>query len=142
MTRHERPWPAWEPWRRQLLAPSPQGEGASNNASAASLLWRGLWPPWQVSEKPLPLRGGQGVSPCLREFLKNACGANSMGLRFFVVPELPDGEPQHERPDEPHEQQRLPPGPEFRWKGSDCPETPDGTDRFPVRASSCLIGEI
>ena len=46
--------------------------------------------------------------------------------------ELPDGEPQHERTDEPHEQQRLPPGPEFRWKGSDCPETPDGTDRFPV----------
>ena len=28
----------------------------------------------------------QGVSPCLREFLKKACGANSMGLRFFVVP--------------------------------------------------------
>ena len=27
MTRHERPWPAWEPWRRQLLAPSPEGEG-------------------------------------------------------------------------------------------------------------------
>ena len=96
MTRHERPWPGWEPWRRQLLAPSPegegwgegrvdqrsmrigrfnlsrlsvarpspqpspQGEGASNNASAASLLWRGLWPPWRVSEKPLPLRGPGG----------------------------------------------------------------------------------
>jgi RNA-directed DNA polymerase len=29
--------------------------------------------------------------------------------------ELPDGEPQHERTDEPHEQQRLSPGPEFRW---------------------------
>jgi retron-type reverse transcriptase len=28
--------------------------------------------------------------------------------------ELPDGEPRHERPDEPHDQQRLPPGPEFR----------------------------
>jgi hypothetical protein len=31
--------------------------------------------------------------------------------------ELPDGEPQRERPDEPHEQQRLPPGPEFRAGG-------------------------
>jgi hypothetical protein len=29
--------------------------------------------------------------------------------------ELPDGEPQYERTDEPHEQQRLSPGPEFRW---------------------------
>ena len=28
--------------------------------------------------------------------------------------ELPDGEPQQERPDEPHEQQRFPAGPEFR----------------------------
>ena len=28
--------------------------------------------------------------------------------------ELPVGEPQHERPDEPHEQQRFPAGPEFR----------------------------
>ena len=56
--------------------------------------------------------------------------------------ELPDGKPQHERTDEPHEQQRLPPGPEFRRKCSECPETPDGTDRFPVRASFGLIGEI
>ena len=32
--------------------------------------------------------GVQGVSPCLCEFLKNACGANSMGLRFFVFPVL------------------------------------------------------
>jgi hypothetical protein len=30
--------------------------------------------------------GVQGVSPCLREFLKNSCGANSMGLQFFAVP--------------------------------------------------------
>jgi len=29
--------------------------------------------------------------------------------------ELPDGEPQHERTDEPQHEQRLPPGPEFRW---------------------------
>jgi hypothetical protein len=56
--------------------------------------------------------------------------------------ELPDGEPQHERTDEPHEQQRLSPGPEFRWSGSACPETPDGTDRFPVRSGLGLIGEI
>jgi len=35
--------------------------------------------------------------------------------------ELPDGEPQHERPDEPHEQQRLPPGPEFRAGGKKWP---------------------
>ena len=27
----------------------------SKNASAASLLWRGRWPPWQVPEKPLPV---------------------------------------------------------------------------------------
>src|ERR1017187_8557814 len=41
---------------------------ASNKASAASLLWRGLWPPWQVSEEPLPLRGqgGGGRSPGAR----------------------------------------------------------------------------
>ena len=30
--------------------------------------------------------GVQGVSPCFARFLKDACGANSMGLRFFVVP--------------------------------------------------------
>ena len=47
--------------------PSPQGEGASNNASAASLLWRGLWPPWQVSEKPLPLSPSQGGEKYARE---------------------------------------------------------------------------
>ena len=35
--------------------PSPEGEGASNNASAAGVLWPGLWPPWEVSENPLPL---------------------------------------------------------------------------------------
>jgi len=29
--------------------------------------------------------------------------------------ELPDGEPQHERTDEPYEQQRFSLGPEFRW---------------------------
>jgi hypothetical protein len=46
--------------------------------------------------------------------------------------ELPDGEPQHERPDEPHERQRLPAGPEFRWNSGDGPETPDGTDHLPV----------
>ena len=32
--------------------------------------------------------------------------------------------------------------PEVRWQGSDFPETPDGTDRFPVRASFGLIGKI
>jgi len=37
--------------------------------------------------------------------------------------ELPDGEPQHERSDEPHEQQRLPLGAEFRWFGRLCPES-------------------
>jgi len=37
--------------------------------------------------------------------------------------ELPDGEPQHERSDEPHEQQRLPSSPEFRWFGKLCPES-------------------
>ena len=42
-------------WRCPSPQPSPQGEGASNNGSAASVLWRGLWPPWQVSEKPLPV---------------------------------------------------------------------------------------
>jgi len=72
--RHEGPWPAREPLRLQVLAgfekarggdrpspqPSPQG-GASNNTSAASVLERGLWPPWQVSEKPLPVsEGGVG----------------------------------------------------------------------------------
>jgi RNA-directed DNA polymerase len=46
--------------------------------------------------------------------------------------ELPDGEPQHERPDEPHERQRFPAGPEFRWHRGAGPETPDGTDHFPV----------
>ena len=30
--------------------------------------------------------GVQGVSPCLRKLFESACGANSMGLRFFVVP--------------------------------------------------------
>jgi hypothetical protein len=60
-----------------------------------------------------------------------------MGLRFFVVLELPDGEPQNDRPDEPDEQQRLPPGPEFRWKGSDCPVLLSGRIAIgPDRASA------
>jgi hypothetical protein len=30
--------------------------------------------------------GGAGGVPLLAQFFKSACGANSMGLRFFVVP--------------------------------------------------------
>ena len=30
--------------------------------------------------------GGAGGVPLLAQFLKSACGADSMGLRFFVVP--------------------------------------------------------
>lgn len=55
---------------------------------------------------------------------------------------LPDGEPQHECPVEPHEQQRFPAGPEFRWNSGADPETPDGTDHLPVRSGFGLIGEI
>jgi hypothetical protein len=49
---------------------------------------------------------------------------------------MPDGEPQHE--------QRLPLGPEFRWKEVDAPEILDGTDHFPVQSSVDLrsIGKI
>jgi hypothetical protein len=55
--------------------------------------------------------------------------------------ELPEGEPQRERPDEPHDQQRLPPGPEFRGRASHGPEVPDGTDRLPDRPNAESTGE-
>ncbi len=47
--------------------PSPEGEGASNDVSPARVVWRGPWPPWQVSEKPLlvrPREGGQRSGGC------------------------------------------------------------------------------
>jgi hypothetical protein len=42
-------------------ASPPEGEGASNSASAAIVPWRHPRPPWQMSKKPLLVRGGGGV---------------------------------------------------------------------------------
>jgi len=40
-------------------SPLPGGEGASNSASVAGVLWRGLWPLCQLLEKPLPASTGE-----------------------------------------------------------------------------------
>jgi len=42
-------------------SPLPREREPVKHASTARVQWRGLWSPWQLSEKPLPvIRAGQG----------------------------------------------------------------------------------
>jgi hypothetical protein len=80
--------------------PSPEGEGASNNASAARVLWRDRCPPWQVSEKALPVshKGGKAFSLLLTYSPALKRRVRSPAPRSAVEPARASGSATRARP--------------------------------------------
>jgi hypothetical protein len=112
----------------------PQGEGASNNASAASMLWRGLWPPWQVSEKPLPVSRSWGLVPA-RSVIHMLVPSRTSLLILSSIPtesfSISKAHAKRPRPFSLFQESSRAQGPRARWCVNSC------RCSLPRRSSGC-----